>query len=259
MNRKIFLAAALALTMAGCQQQAQAETYDIKADTEAMSKEIDSLMNTPGMTEEVAMQKYQQILENYYQRHTTDSFGMQIFTSLAAQVWDAKQLRAEYDKADTLIKNNSRIKKYMQLAEGKEKTEVGCQYVDIKGPNALTGEELSISKTLEGGKMVLLDFWASWCGPCKRCIKNELPGVAEKYADKLQILGIDVWERQREDLDKIMPELPITWPVIYTGTGSESPADWYGVTGIPTLVLISPDGKILARGQMPEIMKVLEP
>ena len=86
-----------------------------------------------------------------------------------------------------------------------------------------------------------------------------LPGVAEKYADKLTILGIDVWEKKREDLDAVMPTLPITWPVIYTGDRDQSPADLYGVTGIPTLVLLSPDGTILARGQMDEINKVLNP
>lgn len=258
MKRKILVTAAIVIAMASCQQKAEAVVYDIKADTEAMSKEIDSLMQIPGITEEVAMEKYRQILENYYHRHTTDSFGLQIFTNLAAAIWDTETLKAEYEKADTLIQNNSRILRYMTMAEAKEKTAVGCQYVDIKGPDAITGEEISISKTLEGGKMVLLDFWSSWCGPCRNCIKNELPGVAEKYADKLVILGIDVWERQREDLDKVMPELPITWPVIYTGVGSESPADWYGINAIPTLVLISPEGKILARGQMPEIEKALE-
>ena len=55
-----------------------------------------------------------------------------------------------------------------------------------------------------------------------------------------------------------MPTLPITWPVIYTGDRDDSPADLYGVSSIPTLVLLSPDGTILARGQMDEISKILE-
>ena len=82
--------------------------------------------------------------------------------------------------------------------------------------------------------------------------------MAEKYADRLTILGIDVWERQREDLDEAMGQLPITWQVRYTGTGSEWPADLYGVKYIPTLVLIDKDGTILARGGMEDIEKVLE-
>lgn len=258
MKKNLIIASlAIAATMVtSCQQKA--ETYDIKADTEAMEKEIDSLMNIPDISEEAGMEGYKQILNKYYCRHKADSMGLQIFGSLAAFAWDEATLKDEYSKADTLIQNNGRIKKYITLAENKGKTAVGCKYIDIKGPEAKTGEEISISQKLAEGKMVLLDFWASWCSPCRECIKNELPAVAEKYADKLTIIGVDVWEKQREDLDAVMPTLPITWPVIYTGDRDDSPADLYGVSSIPTLVLLSPDGTILARGQMDEISKILE-
>ena len=261
MKKMYFLAPVLCMALASCNVKADKATYDIEADKEAMKMELDSIQTkfeNQEKDQEQIFQDYIAILKKYYDRHKTDSLGLELFSELASVVWDEDELKAEYDKADTLIQNNSRVKRQIQLNENMAKTAVGCKYEDIAGPEAKTGEEISISKTLEGGKMVLLDFWASWCGPCRRCIKDELPGVAEKYADRLTILGIDVWERQREDLDEAMAQLPITWQVIYTGTGSESPADLYGVKYIPTLVLIDKDGTILARGGMEDIEKVLE-
>ena len=248
------------MALASCNVKADKATYDIEADKEAMKMELDSIQAKFENQEDQGQifKDYLAILKKYYDRHRTDSLGLELFCNLASVGWDEEELKAEYEKADTLIRNDSRVKRQIQLSENLAKTAVGCKYADIAGPEAKTGEEISISKTLEGGKMVLLDFWASWCGPCRRCIKDELPGVAEKYADRLTILGIDVWERQREDLDEAMGQLPITWQVIYTGTGSESPADLYGVKYIPTLVLIDKDGTILARGGMEDIEKVLE-
>lgn len=261
MKKIYFLAPVLCMALASCNVKADKATYDIEADKEAMKMELDSIQTkfeNQEKDQEQIFQDYIAILKKYYDRHKTDSLGLELFCNLASVGWDEDELKAEYDKADTLIQNNSRVKRQIQLNENMAKTAVGCKYADIAGPEAKTGEEISISKTLEGGKMVLLDFWASWCGPCRRCINDELPAVAEKYADRLTILGIDVWERQREDLDEAMGQLPITWQVIYTGTGSESPADLYGVKYIPTLVLIDKDGTILARGGMEDIAKVLE-
>ena len=261
MKKMYFLATVLCMALASCNVKADKVAYDIEADKEAMKMELDSIQakfENQEKDQDQIFKDYLAILKKYYDRHRTDSLGLELFCNLASVGWDEEELKAEYEKADTLIRNDSRVKRQIQLSENLAKTAVGCKYADIAGPEAKTGEEISISKTLEGGKMVLLDFWASWCGPCRRCIKDELPAVAEKYADRLTILGIDVWERQREDLDEAMGQLPITWQVIYTGTGSESPADLYGVKYIPTLVLIDKDGTILARGGMEDIEKVLE-
>ena len=96
------------------------------------------------------------------------------------------------------------------------------------------------------GKVILLDFWATWCGPCK----VEMPWFSEfqaRYAkDGLQVFGVSV----DDPLDKLKPyvtELKVTYPVLQ-GLNHDDIQDAYGpLVGIPVTVLISRDGKVCGK------------
>jgi thiol-disulfide isomerase/thioredoxin len=92
-----------------------------------------------------------------------------------------------------------------------------------------------------------VDFWAPWCGPCKREIPN-LKAVYDKYAGKnFDILSIAVWERQPVQVTiDTAAELGMNWSHI--NNAGSVPTEIYGVEGIPHLMLIGPDGTILKRG-----------
>ena len=107
------------------------------------------------------------------------------------------------------------------------------------------------------GKVVYVDFWASWCGPCRQSFPwmNEMQS---KYGAKgLQIVGVNL-DAKRADADQFLAQLPARFSVGFDAKGDL--ARHFGVKGMPTSVLIGPDGKVLAvhQGFKDEDRKELE-
>ncbi len=92
------------------------------------------------------------------------------------------------------------------------------------------------------GKTVYLDFWASWCGPCKQSFPwmNEMQS---RYGAKgLRIVGLNV-DQKAEDAKNFLKETPASFDIAFDQAGKTPRA--YAVKGMPTSVLIGPDGKVL--------------
>lgn len=124
-------------------------------------------------------------------------------------------------------------------------TAVGVMAPDFKLPSP-EGAEIALSSLR--GKYVLIDFWASWCGPCRK----ENPNVVRmynKYKDKgFEIFGVSL-DQSREKWLKAIADDKLTWPQVSDLKGWESAAaQLYQVDAIPQTVLLDKEGKIIAKG-----------
>ncbi|MFZ4575627.1 MAG: TlpA family protein disulfide reductase [Phycisphaerales bacterium] len=101
--------------------------------------------------------------------------------------------------------------------------------------NAVTLESLK-------GRVVLLDFWATWCGPCKMAMPS-IQKLHDRFKDKpVSIIGINTWEDDADAAVAYMTKKKFTYPCLLKG---DELAEAYGLSGIPTLVLIGKDGKVI--------------
>ena len=92
------------------------------------------------------------------------------------------------------------------------------------------------------GKAVLVDFWASWCGPCRQSFPW-MNGLEKRYGDKLAIVAVNL-DKDREFANTFLAEIPASFTVAFDPSGKT--AESYDVKAMPTTYLISPDGKVLA-------------
>jgi thiol-disulfide isomerase/thioredoxin len=152
------------------------------------------------------------------------------------------------DSMATAFKTTLPASKYTKALEARlsqmRATALGSVAPDIKLPSP-EGAEVALSSLK--GKYVLIDFWASWCGPCRQ----ENPNVVRmynKYKDKgFEIFGVSLDQDKGKWLKAIAND-KLTWPHVSDLKGWESSAaTLYGITAIPQTVLLDKEGKIIAK------------
>ena len=121
------------------------------------------------------------------------------------------------------------------------KPEVGQPAPDINF-KTIDGRMVNLSQLR--GRVVLIDFWATWCVPCKEEMPNVIKTYEEYKAQGFEIVGISL-DKSKESLEKYIAENKMTWPQYYDGKGWENLiSKYYGVTGIPATFLIDQRGNI---------------
>ncbi len=145
----------------------------------------------------------------------------------------------------------------MKLKDVKASAEVRGKPLDLKF-TAVDGREVDVSKLQ--GKVVLIDFWATWCGPCVAELPNVLKAYKELHPKGFEIVGISL-DSDKAKLEAFVKKEGMEWPQYYDGKGWQNEISTkYGIHSIPAMWLVNKKGMVVstnARGDLAETVAKL--
>ena len=262
MKARAFLFALAAVAAVACGQTAEEKVKAYEEAHNAMMDEYTVMMDSLSTDPEKAEAFYNEFVERYIdfnleaaKKNADNDVAVQVLMNLRGLIEDA-QVDEIISAMPAAMLEHEQVAALNQGLDARKATAEGTQFVDFTvehvfgydrsmDPQPLK-KEVKFSEYVGKGTYVLVDFWSPWCGPCKREIPN-IKTVYEQYKDKgLEVLSLAVWERQPQSHTiETAGELGMDW--LHINNCGTVPTDIYGVEGIPHLMLIGPDGTILAR------------
>lgn len=185
--------------------------------------------------------KYMKTYQDAIDENASNPIGYYMFIDEAMSM-DEDELNAALKKYPQFA-SSKKVEGLKQAMVLKKETSPGHKFKDFEVVQP-DGTKKRLSDYVGKGKWTLVDFWASWCGPCIRetAVIKEL---LKEYGPKgLEVLGVAVWDEPANTLAAI-EKYQLPWPQIINA--QTIPTDLYGIKGIPCIILIDPEGNIVSR------------
>jgi peroxiredoxin len=229
------------------------EMEKLNKDVMALQEKFQNAMTTGNTTEaEKAKIDYQAMIDNnkvytknFVKEHTNSVVAAYITLYQLANQVDGAELESITNSFVPEISSSEYVSQLKQMIEEQKKTAVGVVAPDFT-MNDPDGKPIQLSSLR--GKVVMIDFWASWCAPCRQ----ENPNVVKlynQYHDKgFEILGVSL-DRGKDEWIQAIKDDQLTWlHVSDLQFWQNAVARQYGVNSIPQTYLLDKEGKIIAKG-----------
>ena len=238
-----------------------------KADLQVLVGKIQAKLNAGRKTEPDfadELKEFDTLLAKY-KNEKTDDVGQILFMKamLYFQIFDdagkgaalINQLKKDFPetswgkKADEIL---AQLKQQEEVKKVQSELAVGSKFPDFDEKD-LAGKPFSVASLK--GKVVLVDFWATWCEPCVGELPNVLKAYDKYHPKGFEILGISL-DSEKGKLTGFIEKQKMTWQQYFDGKGWQNKlAGKYGVNSIPATFLLDGDGKIIAKNLRGEALE----
>ncbi|MCC9044185.1 AhpC/TSA family protein [Myroides sp. M-43] len=190
-------------------------------------------------------EKYGDYVDNYVDENPS-SFTTLTYVAANTNQYIKEELQEKYNKLDETLKQSTVAKAFKTTIDAipDAKVKIGDKAPDFSAKSP-EGKEISLKESL--GKLTIIDFWASWCGPCRQENPNVVALYAEYHDKGLNIIGVSLDKNKDKWVEAIAVD-KLTWNHISNLQGWEEPiAQSYEVRAIPATYLLDENGVVIAK------------